>query len=928
MFDERIANACPDGILIVNRQGRITGANPAARRMFGWPGDTLIGQSVEILLPGSDRRRDMFVKRALHNVLQRPVEMNNWRSFKARRSDGTRFPINLWLVGDEAGGEYRTIAFLRDMSGPAAREAAAAKALARLEMSCRHNGLLALVAEQGSDGVMISDAEGWTLWVNAALEHMTGHAAEDFMGRKLWDLLEGPDTEPNTIKRLESAIEHGRALRCDMFSYRRSGEGEWAEITLTPIGEDDGRPVKYIVTVRDISARKRRERRLEESAWSAELKEGRLASAIEAASTGFIIYDSDNRLVMCNTALRQQLPFLADKLIPGVRYEELVHAAVLGGHLDTEGEDPETWMRRQIEKRNSQTNGETIVRFIDGRWMMHRARRTPAGEMIGVITDITELKQHEERLREAKREAERAEARLASAIEAISEGFVVYDENDHLVRANSAFKTILGDDSDIIRPGVTFEEIVRALVARGYFDTEGLDAEDWIQKQLALRGSGTMVETIVRFTDGRWMLRRDRRTPQGEMIGIRSDITAFKQQEAALKEARAEAEAANRAKSEFVANISHELRTPINGIMGFAQLMLMDDLTDKQRERAEIVKSSSEHLLGLVNDLLDLSRITSGSVEMEPHPFVVEDLVDEIIRMLKPMATDKGLDLTASVNMPRGALIIADAGRIKQILLNLIANAIKFTNTGQVALHVSETAGGISFSVADTGPGMRAEQVRTVFDRFSRLETRGASSDSTGLGLAITKGLVELMDGHITVKSEVGVGSVFTVRLPIPVTLPEEGEAAIWREKKKPLRDGSRKMYDILVAEDHPVNQLLIREILTSIGCRVTIADNGQKALEYFEAQDFDLVILDNQMPVMTGLEAIARIRARADWKRRIPIIALTASALIDAAEDYKSRGVEAFMTKPLDMNEVIATVKHLGSVGRRIREEAHSTTE
>lgn len=790
MFDERIANACPDGILVADQQGRITAINDAARRMFGWPGDALIGRPVDILLPNGDRRRDVFVKRALHQALRGPIEMNHWRSFVARHSDGSRFPISLWLVSDRTGPEPRTIAFVRDTSVGAKRDAEAAKIRAQLELMCRHSGLLALVAEHSSDGVIIADGEGWTLWVNTTLERMTGYEAEDFMGRKLWDRLQGPDTDPAAIKRIEAAIKNGRAVRCDILGYRRSGESDWIEIAVTPIRAEKGRPVKYIALVRDIAVRKRRETKLEEAAWSAEVKEGRLASAIEAASTGFIIYDSDNRVVMCNAALREQFPFLADKLVPGVTYEELVRAAVLGGHLDTEGEDPETWMRREIEKRNAQTNGEGIVRFVDGRWMLHRGRRTPTGERIGVVTDITELKQHEERLREAKREAERAEARLASAVEAISEGFVIYDENDRLVRANAAFTRLLGNDADIKKPGMTFEEIVRRLVARGRFDTEGEAPEAWIQKQLAMRRSGQMVETIVRFTDGRWMLRRDRRTPQGEMIGIRSDITAFKEQEAALMQARAEAEAANRAKSEFVANISHELRTPINGMMGFVQLMMMDELSEKQRERAEIIKSSSEHLLELVNDLLDLSRISSGTVDLHPQPFDVAELVEETTRLMRPMAAERGLDLMATVDLPAGARISADPGRIKQILINLVGNAIKFTEQGQVALKVSETADGIAFAVADTGPGLRAEEQAAVFDRFARTEESSRTSPGAGLGLAITRGLVELMEGEITVESEVGVGSIFTVHLPIPVIKPEQQSRAFASDVKKKSRRG------------------------------------------------------------------------------------------------------------------------------------------
>ncbi len=774
MFDERVANACPDGILIVSREGRIRAANTAARRMFGWPGDSLIGQNVDILLPGREPRRDSVLRRALYSALQGHIKMSDWRNCRARRRDGERIPIGLLLETDETTSEHRTIAFVRDMNREIARDREAAKAQARLDMMSRQRGLLALVAEHGSDGVAIADAEGWTLWVNEALERLTGHQAEHFMGCRLWDRLQGPDSDPATIKRIEAAVQNSRPVQCDMLAYQKSGESTWIEIALTPVRTDKIRPIRYLAVVRDITQRKRRERRLEEAARSAELSEGRLASAIEAASTGIIIYDSDNRLVMCNSALREQLSFLADKLVPGVTYEELMCAAVLGGYLDTEGEAPETWMHRQIEQRNAQDEGEGIVRFVDGRWIMHRSRCTPTGERIGVVSDITPLKQQEERLREAKREAERAEARLSSAIEAISEGFVVYDEQDRLVRANSAFTQILGNDADLKKPGMTFEEIVRALVARGRFDTEGEDPETWIQKQLEMRKSGSMVETIVRFTDGRWMLRRDRRTPQGEMIGIRSDITAFKEQEASLQAARAEAEAANRTKSEFVANISHELRTPINGILGFIQFMLLDELSEKQRERAEIVKFSSEHLLELVNDLLDLSLITSGTVELDPETFEVSQLIEETTRLMKPMAAGKGLELFARVNLPQGAQIDADRGRIKQILINLIGNAIKFTDEGHVALSVNATDGGIGLAVVDTGAGLREDEITAVFDRFARVKGSGTSSEGAGLGLAITKGLVELMNGEITVQSAPGAGSIFTVELPIPIAVPDQ----------------------------------------------------------------------------------------------------------------------------------------------------------
>jgi len=1065
MLDNRIANVCPDGILTIDAKGRITGLNDAARKMFGWPGDSLIGQNLNVLVPHGQRRRHQRAVRGYVEGTVNPQKMADWRGIAGQRRDGSRFPLKIWLTSDVTSGEHRTVAFIRDMSETARLQRALAEDEAKLARRGEQNALLALVAEHATDSVIITDAEGLTLWVNPATEKLSGYKPDEFAGRKPGDLLQGPDTDPAIVRDIGEAVRRGEGICCELLNYKKSGESYWIEMNVSPIRDADGRIDKFIAVERDITERKQQQRELEEARakaeraehrlmsaveainegfavydaddrlvmanqafrrlheavddlivpgakfedivlaaarrghfdtsgedpqdwvrkqvearrrddhvetivqlsdgrWmhrseqrtpegemigiradvtkfkqqeqrlreakrQAEQAEARFASAIEAISEGFVIYDADDRLVMCNRAFRDQFPAIADRLIPGAKFDELTRYAAQEGIFDTEGEDAETWTRRQIERRKAEDRVETIIRFTDGCWLMRRDCRTPAGETIGIRTDITELKQQELRLTEALRKAERAEGRLASAIEAISEGFVIYDEYDRLVMANEAYKKMRADDADIIQPGVTFEELVRTAVARGHFDTEGEDPDVWVRKQVEARRAEGNVETMVRFTDGRWMLRRERRTPQGEMIGIRSDITAFKQQEAALEQARREAEAADRAKSEFVANISHELRTPINGIVGFNQLMLAGELSDKQRERAAIIKASSEHLLQLVNDLLDLSRIASNSVELEPAPLDVSELSNEVIELMSPLAAKNSLTIEARIDVPAGARIEGDRSRIKQILLNLVGNAIKFTEHGGVTLKVDETSGGIAFAVADTGPGMPEDKLQGIFHRFSQLKHQRSGIQGAGLGLAITKGLVDLMGGEIDVQSELGKGSVFTARLPLPL-MPPEDDPDKPRAVKKKSAAGKRRpeMYDVLVAEDHPFNQVLISEILDSIGCRVTMAENGREAVDQIEANAFDVIIMDNQMPVMSGLEAIRHIRARTDWKTRIPILALTANAMRGAEKDYEAHGVEQFMTKPLDVNRVIEAVKQLGSAGRKVREEASSAVD
>jgi PAS domain S-box-containing protein len=928
MMTDRIAKACPHGILIADKSGRIAWVNEAAGRMFGWQGDKLIGKPVSTLVPPGKRRRHAQLMRALRLKEGRLRQMADWRVVEAQRRDGTRFPISIWLAPERFDGEERVIAFMQDMSVLVALQSAAAEADAKLAAEREQTAMLALVAEYATDSVIITDAAGYTLWVNRATEKLTGYQADEFLGRKPGDLLQGPETDQAVVRQISKAVHAGRGIRCELLNYSKTGESYWIDMNVAPIHGADGVLDKFIAVERDVTEAMEQRRALEEATQAARDAERRLNAAIESLSDGFVIYDAQDRLVTCNAAFRNFHDGIDDIIAPGVTFSELVLAAARRGYFDTEGFSPEAWTRRQVEMRKASDFSETLVRLTDGRWMLRRERRTSQGEMIGSRSDITQFKEQEAALREAKRTAERAEARLASAIEAISEGFVIYDEYDRLVMCNSAYKQMRAEDADLIQPGVTFEELVRTAVERGHFDTDGEDPDEWVKKQVEARKAGTDVETMVRFTDGRWMLRRERRTPQGEMIGIRSDITAFKQQEAALEEARERAEAADRAKSEFVANISHELRTPINGIMGFNQLMLAGELSDKQRERAEIIKASSEHLLQIVNDLLDLSRITSNSVELEPEPFDVAELVEESVELMTPLARDKGISLKTSVETLTGARLNGDRSRIKQILLNLMGNAIKFTAEGHVRLSARPAAGGIAFDVADTGEGMPEDQLQQIFERFAQIKSKLPGANGAGLGLAITKGLVDLMSGEVDVHSELGHGSTFTVRLPLPLMGPDRPSRSSSPRKKKAARNRRTQMYDVLVAEDHPFNQVLISEILDSIGCRVTMVPDGQQAVDEVENHAFDLIIMDNQMPVMSGLKAIDHIRGRDDWKTRIPILALTANAMRGAEKDYEAYGVEEFMTKPLDVNRVIETVKRLGDAGHKIRREASAEVE
>ncbi len=545
-------------------------------------------------------------------------------------------------------------------------------------------------------------------------------------------------------------------------------------------------------------------------------------------------------------------------------------------------------------------------------------------KFIGVARDVTVVRSRTQLLEEAQRAAERAEQRLTTAIDAMSEGFLIYDEHDRLVVANNAFKKLGYIDADIIVVGRTFQDMLREAVERGHYDLSGEDPETWMAKHFRNRREMKSTESVYRFSDGRWILRRERRTPLGEMVGVRVDVTAFKQQEEALHKARADAEAANRAKSDFVANVSHELRTPINSIIGFNHLMLAGELSPKQRESAEIIQASSEHLLQLVNDVLDLSKIASDCIELEAAPFDLAGLVQETVLSLMPLAEAKGIELLSQIGLARSTVVAGDAGRIRQILINLIGNAIKFTSEGSVKVFAAAKGGGFLFKVIDTGDGIPRDKIHVIFDRFSQVKENIKHIQGADLGLAITKSLIDLMKGSIEVDSDLGAGATFSVWLPLAkVDAAQTVERPANSRHPEPAGPAPTAPtgYDVLVAEDNVFSQMLIKEILDGMGCQVNLTTDGQQLLDQLESGDFDLVILDNQMPVMTGIEAAQKIRSRDDWKVRIPIIALTADAMKEAERAYREIGVNAFVTKPLNVRQIMDVVQKLALEGRQLRE-------
>ena len=521
-------------------------------------------------------------------------------------------------------------------------------------------------------------------------------------------------------------------------------------------------------------------------------------------------------------------------------------------------------------------------------------------------------------LRAIRRAQARAENDL---LEAAKEFRTIFDStNDAIFIADFEGRFLDVNEAASKNLGYGREELLGKMIS----DVDTAESAALLPARLAvIRKSGSACfESVQRRKDGTTLpveinnraivFRR-----QPALMGIAREISERKKAEAELRANFAEmerlkalAENANRAKSEFLANVSHEIRTPLNGILGFTNLLLAGDLTVEQQEYNEAVRLSAEHLLSLINDLLDFSRIEAGRLEVDRIPFSIRDCVEQAVRSIGPIAQVKGLGVEVAVSDEAPAWVEGDPHRLRQVLLNLLGNAVKFTDHGCVSLRVvaGSSADGIGqggkpalcFSVADTGIGIPASQQAAIFEPFRQADgsiTR--KFGGTGLGLSISAKLVDLMNGRIWVESIAGKGSTFS--FAIPLVRAAEPSARDKEVSGSQAASCGRGDLSILVAEDNAINQLLIRRVLEVRGHRVTICSTGAAVLEAWRGAQFDLILMDIHMPEMDGWEATRRIRAEeALTKSHIPIIATTACSL---AEDHKrsvEAGIDGYLTKPI----------------------------
>ena len=514
------------------------------------------------------------------------------------------------------------------------------------------------------------------------------------------------------------------------------------------------------------------------------------------------------------------------------------------------------------------------------------------------------------RLAGARLEIAHAKAIMDRALASMADGFLLCDAQDRVVAWNERYLEMFPWLRSVIGVGVSFESFVdvaaRALVPD---DGDNAQREAWREMRLSLHRSGYgMYEQELK--DGTVIHVIERRTPDGGVVSVFRDITAAERE---LARAKGAAEAANRAKSQFLATMSHEIRTPLSGMLGMNTLLLKTQLSDEQRGYARIIRSSGKALLTLINDILDLSKIEAGRVELTYVDFDPRRLLNEVAASIGTRAHEKGLALTVQFRTELPDVLLGDEARLRQVLSNLIGNAVKFTENGSVHVDVAhrtidEQRIELSVSVRDTGIGIAPDVLPTLFTRFTQADGGIARRyGGSGLGLAISRELIELMGGRIAVETDAGRGSTFRIMLPLQRVQSTRLETPDTQFDAAP--DISGGGLRVLVAEDNEVNQLIIRTMLTQLGHACDVVGDGSEAVDRVKQGGYDLVLMDIQMPLLDGIAATRQIRAMDGSAGHVPIVALTANAMVEERAAYLEAGMDDYISKPIDTKELIQAI-------------------
>ncbi len=749
---------------------------------------------------------------------------------------------------------------------------------------------LRTIFQNSPDAIFIEDEEGVVLDANPAACTFHGMSRIELVGQNVLDLV--PEDRREDVKQEFKKWFTGEMEHYEGFSETGDGRSVPVEVIGAPIRFEGKAAV--LLLVRNTTKRKWAEQALRES-------EMRYRGLIETQNNLIVRIDMDGKFTFVNEAF--------------CRFAGRSRGELIGQYLDAyiyydDIEEPEKLMETLTSRRERMVTSEYRMRargyvaWVRWESLAVFDESDQAVEIQYVGQDITERRQMDEALRES-------EKRLSFLFEEIPHIAVKgYNAKREVIFWNRASEELYGY-SKKEAAGKKMEDLVLLSDRREEMIT-AFDA--WVEAGEEIPSG----EMIKRHADGREIsvysscLATRNQHGEREMYVIDVDLSQLKRANEELVKAKNYAEKASRAKSEFLANISHEIRTPMNGVMGMTDLLLDTELDEGQRDYAKTILESTQELMGLIDELLDISRIEAGEVRLTPEPFTPRETVEKVVLLFTDRAGKKGVDLSVAIHPNVPEKLMGDAGRIRQILINLVGNALKFTHDGHIQVRMqaekAEDGWNLLCDVKDTGIGMSSELQSHIFEKF----TQGDSSSKrkyggAGLGLSITKQLVELMGGIISVASEEGKGTSFDFNLRFP-DLDSSDEA----EETAPVSPEALPEIkaNILLVEDNLVNQKVAVAMLKKLGCRVSVAPNGAQALQQISNHKFDLIFMDCQMPILDGFETTRAIRQMVGAIHDIPIVAMTAHALKEDRQECLDSGMDDYIAKPVDRNKLIVVLR------------------
>jgi PAS domain S-box-containing protein len=655
--------------------------------------------------------------------------------------------------------------------------------------------------------------------------------------------------------------------------------------------------------------------------------EERYELAFESINHGVYDWDIVNNTVYYSPMLRAIWGMPADQILTPEESTQRVHPADLPQY------------RRALVDHLKGTTPRFVCEYryeaSDGSWRWARqnglVQRSPDGRalrMVGATSDITEAKLREQELSAARAEIEATREIMRTVLQNMNDGIVLIDKDFRWVFGNEQFNLFLDVPLAVTQPGASCYDVIRYQAARGDFGTDE-DIEALVQSRAIMMRTpgGYRYERPTR--NGRYVEFTYKPLADGSLLGVYRDITMLKEREQQHDDARqvaenerAEAQAANQAKSTFLATMSHEIRTPMNGVLGMMEVLERQRLDDAQRGTVGTMRESARALLRIIDDVLDFSKIEAGRLDLEATAFSLSGLIDGIMSTFKSQATAKGLTLKGGIEPGSHDVLIGDPTRVRQILFNLVGNALKFTEKGGVTVRASTAplGGGrtrVTLAVEDTGIGIDEAHRMRLFQPFAQADSSTTRRfGGTGLGLSIVRRLAELMGGEIAVESRPGVGSTFFVYLDFEAAPQGAMLAELRRPAAGPIRSragaaGAERPV-VLVVDDHPVNQEVMVRQLDLLGVAADTAADGEEAYEAWSNNPYAAVLADIHMPRMDGYELTRRIRtaeANRAGGMRTPVIAVTANAMKGEEERCLAVGMDAYLAKPLNIDWLRTTL-------------------